>query len=145
MKKLQDEYLLIIVKNQSGIARGFFKEETALLINKTIEEKLQEKGVKITATYMCPHYPDGIIKEYSIECLCRKPQTGLIEKAVKTYNINLFQSYVIGDKDSDLLLAKNCHCKSILIKNENYVNKMPSNYIANNLLEAADYVLSNKK
>ena len=57
LKKLQDEYLLIIVTNQSGIARGFFKEETALLINKTIEEKLQEKGVKITATYMCHHYP----------------------------------------------------------------------------------------
>lgn len=141
LKKLQNEFLLIIVTNQSGIARGYFKEETALLINDTIEKILLKNNIKITHTFMCPHHPDGVIKKYAIQCSCRKPKIGMIERAVEMYNIDLSKSYVIGDKDSDILLAKNCNCKSILIKNKNYVNKESCDYIANNLLEAANYII----
>lgn len=144
LKKLQNEYLLIIVTNQSGVARGYFDELKVIEINKEIENQLQKEGINILETLYCPHHKDGIIKEFSIDCECRKPKTGLIEKAIKKYNINLSKSYVIGDKDSDIILGNNCKCKTILIKNNNYSNTINSNYIANNILDAANYILNSE-
>lgn len=137
LKNLQKDYLLIIITNQSGVARGYFNEDTVISINNEITKQLLKHGVTITDTYYCPHHEKGIIKKYSIKCNCRKPNTGLIEKAVKQYNIDLSKSYMIGDKDSDILLAKNCGCKSILIKNDNYINKETSDFIAKDILEAS--------
>ena len=143
LKKLQKDYLLIIITNQSGVARGYFDEEKVIEINNEINKQLLEHGVVITDIFYCPHHKDGIIDKYSIECSCRKPRTGLIDIAVKKYNIDLSKSYVIGDKDSDILLAKNAGCKSILIDNNNYVSIEEKNFVAKNILEASDYILNN--
>lgn len=144
LKKLQKEYLLIIVTNQSGVAKGYFNEKKVIEINKEIESQLYTNGVKILETLYCPHHKNGIIKEYSINCECRKPKTGLIEKVVKKYNIDLSNSYVIGDKDSDIQLGKNCKCKSILIRNNNYKNTIKPDFVSNNILEAANYIFNNE-
>ena len=133
LKLLQDKYLLIIITNQSGVARGYFTEDKVREINQYIENKLLEKGIKITDTLYCPHYKNGIIKKYSIDCECRKP------------NINLNESYVVGDKDSDILLGRNANCKSILIKNSNYHNNEKSDYIASDILDAAKFILKLKR
>ncbi len=145
LKLLQDKYLLIIITNQSGVARGYFTEDKVREINQYIENKLLEKGIKITDTLYCPHYKNGIIKKYSIDCECRKPKTKLIDIAQKKYNINLNESYVVGDKDSDILLGRNANCKSILIKNSNYHNNEKSDYIASDILDAAKFILKLKR
>lgn len=141
LKKLSDKYLLIIVTNQSGVARGYFTEEKVKEINKKIETDFFTNEILITETFYCPHYSKGIIPKYSINCNCRKPKTGLIEQAIKKYKIDISESYVIGDKDSDLLLALSLKCKSILIKNNNYENDVKPTFEANDLLDAANYVL----
>lgn len=144
LKKLQNDYILFIITNQSGIARGYFDEKTVTEINVEIENQLLKQGVKITETFYCPHHKEGKIKEYSFECECRKPKTGLIEQAKKKYSIDLSKSYIIGDKDCDIQLGTNANCKSILIKNNNYESTKKPNYIAKNLLEAANYILKNE-
>lgn len=142
LKLLQKEFLLIIITNQSGVARGYFDENKVKEINNYLENKLLSNGVKITETFYCPHYKNGTIKKYSIDCNCRKPKIGMIQKAIEKYNIDLSKSYVIGDKDSDIKLAKNCGCKSILIKNNNYENMEQADYIVDNILEIVPNILN---
>ncbi len=88
----QNKYLLIVISNQSGVAKGFFLENDLEEINNEIQRKLLKHQVQVDAFYYCPHLPGGIIKEYSVECNCRKPQPGLILKAAKDLNINVGQS-----------------------------------------------------
>lgn len=93
MKQYQKEgYLIIIVTNQSGIGRGYFTLEEFWNFHNHLLNELKKMGVNVTATYFCPHKPED-------NCPCRKPNTGLVEKAVKDYNIDLKESIVIGDRD----------------------------------------------
>lgn len=142
LKKLQQEYLLIIVTNQSGVARGYFNEIIVKKINNEIINQLAKKNIKITDVFYCPHYINGKIKKYSIKCDCRKPKTGMIKKAQTLYNIDLNNSYIIGDKDSDIELAENANCKSIFINNNNYQpNKIPD-FSVKSILEASEIILN---
>ena len=141
LKILQDNFLLIIVSNQSGVARGYFTEKEVNKVNEALLNMLEDQGVHISGVYYCPHYVNGVVEKYSINCNCRKPKTGLIDKACLDFSIDLNKSYVIGDKDSDIQLAKNAGCRSILIKNSNYLNKISPNYTAKDLYDAAKYIL----
>ena len=108
-------YLLIIVTNQSGIARGFFSEEEYLKLQKWMIDDLKQKGVTITACYYCPHHPDAIIPKYRCICGCRKPGTDLFYRAAREHNIDLDKSLVIGDKSRDLCICKETSAKGILL------------------------------
>ncbi len=147
LKKLQSEgYLLIIITNQSGVARGYFNEKNLKKINFFIEKKFLKEGIKISHTYYCPHYKNGIIKKYAIDCNCRKPKPGMINIAIKDFNINKFESFVIGDKESDMELAKNSCCGGVFIKTKNYDEPKDETFIkVNNILEAADFILKSKE
>lgn len=145
LKILQDTFLLIIVSNQSGVSRGYFTEKEVNKVNEALLNMLEKQSVHISGVYYCPHYENGVIEKYSINCTCRKPKTGLIDKACLDFAIDLNKSYVIGDKDSDIQLAKNVGCRSILIKNSNYLNKISPNYVAIDLYDAAKYILDLEK
>lgn len=132
---LQQQFLLIIITNQSGVARGYFNEDKVIEINEEIKKQLRDHNINITDIFYCPHHIAGKIKKYSIKCNCRKPNTGLINIAVEKYNIDLSKSYVIGDKDSDIQLGKNAGCKTILIKNNNYINNIKADYSVSNFVE----------
>ncbi len=108
-------YILIVVTNQSGIARGYYKEEDYFAIDKWMKADLLEKGVKITASYFCPHLPNGIIPKYSVECECRKPKLYLYEKATREYDIDLTKTLAIGDKPRDLAICNAYGCKGYLL------------------------------
>jgi D-glycero-D-manno-heptose 1,7-bisphosphate phosphatase len=96
-------YLLIVVTNQSGVARGYFRLEDANLFNSALSDKIQELGgPAIDGFFVCPHYPEGKVSEYSLTCDCRKPSTGLLTQAVSAFDIELAHSYLIGDKPSDI-------------------------------------------
>ncbi|WP_338955640.1 D-glycero-beta-D-manno-heptose 1,7-bisphosphate 7-phosphatase [Fusobacterium nucleatum] len=109
------EYILIVVSNQSGIARGYFTEEDLNIFNNNMNEILKKNGVEITEFYCCPHHPDGL-GEYKKVCECRKPNNKMIEDAIKKYNIDREKSYMIGDKTSDIGAGLKSNLKTILVK-----------------------------
>ena len=108
-------YILIVVSNQSGIARGYFTEEDLNIFNNNMNEILKKNGVEITEFYCCPHHPDGI-GEYKKVCECRKPNNKMIEDAIKKYNIAREKSYMIGDKTSDIGAGLKSNLKTVLVK-----------------------------
>ena len=109
------EYILIVVSNQSGIARGYFTEEDLNIFNNNMNEILKKNGVEITEFYCCPHHPNGI-GEYKKVCECRKPNNKMIEDAIKKYNIDREKSYMIGDKTSDIGAGIKSNLKTVLVK-----------------------------
>lgn len=108
-------YKLIIVTNQSGIARGYYTEEDVALLHKWLEEFLLEKGIHIDGIYYCPHHPDGIVDKYKRECDCRKPALGLYYRAIKDLNIDTGASFAVGDNLRDLEICKETNMKGILL------------------------------
>lgn len=102
-------YLLIVITNQGGIARGVFSEEDLKRLNEYMIDLLKLHGVKLSAIYYCPHHPDVS------HCECRKPGTLLFEKAIKDFDIDVKSSYMIGDSEVDIEAAKKMEIKGILI------------------------------
>lgn len=104
IKKMNDAgYLVIVVSNQSGVARGYFGVEDVEKVNERINELLGEYGAHIDAFYYCPHLADGMVKEYAIDCECRKPKPGLFKKAMNDYNLAPGLCYACGDKQRDIV------------------------------------------
>ncbi len=102
-------YKLIIITNQSGIGRGLYSIKDYKILKRQIDLSLQVAGIKIDAEYFCPHSPDD-------NCRCRKPSSFLIEKAAKRFNINLKESYFVGDKTSDIKAGKTAGLKTVLVR-----------------------------
>ncbi|MBN2614020.1 MAG: HAD-IIIA family hydrolase [Bacteroidales bacterium] len=111
------EYLAIVVTNQSVIARNLCTLEELDTIHKKLETELGNQHAKLDAIYFCPHHPDkGYAEEraeYKIDCDCRKPKPGLFFKAARQFNINLTESWMIGDSERDILAGKNAGCKTV--------------------------------
>ena len=123
IKKLNDMgYLVIVITNQPVIARGEVTVDELNTIHNKMETLLGEKGAYVDAIYYCPHHPhkgyEGEIKELKIDCDCRKPKPGLILQAAKDFNIDLKNSWMIGDSEIDVLAGKNAGCKTALVSKE---------------------------
>ena len=134
-------YLVIVITNQSGIARGFFNEERLAVIHKKLMSMLKSEGIEIDDIYYCPHHAEGIVESYKVDCDCRKPKPKMLLNAAKEHNIDLTKSLMIGDSAVDMLAGKNAGCTCILIRNagENAGN-IPiadADYVVKDLLEAA--------
>jgi D-glycero-D-manno-heptose 1,7-bisphosphate phosphatase len=110
-------YKVIVITNQAGVARGYYKETDIEILHKYIDKLLEKGGTYINAYYYCPHHPDGTVKEYSYQCNCRKPETGMIDQAIRDYDVDLGRSILIGDKEIDIKTGKNSGIgKSYLVK-----------------------------
>ena len=135
-------FLVVIVTNQSGIARGIFDEERLSLIHKKLAQMLEEEGIVLDGIYYCPHLKEGIVEQYKVECDCRKPSPGMLLDAARRYNIDLPQSLMIGDSEADMQAGKTAGCTCMLIKSDR-VNGAASaslsgiDYVVNDLLDAA--------
>jgi D,D-heptose 1,7-bisphosphate phosphatase len=138
-------FKLIVISNQSGIARGLITKEDVELINLKINDVLAADNVSIDAFYYCPHHPDFSSEE---ECSCRKPSPQLIFRASKEHNINLVKSYFIGDTISDIQCGLNAGLKTVLVKTGygkesisilQKENKIPT-FVAENLLDACSFI-----
>lgn len=121
LKNFQEKgYLLVIITNQSGIARGYYTEDDFNKLNTWMLKKFQENGIEIAEVYYCPHHPDAIIEKYRIECDCRKPKLGMFYKAIEDLNIDINRSIAIGDKIRDCAIAETTGCRGFLVgDNEN--------------------------
>ncbi len=123
-------YKIIVVTNQSGIARGYFSKDFVDKTHKIINARV---GNLIDAFYFCPHLPED-------DCACRKPKTGLINQAIADFHIKKEGSFVIGDKESDCMLGLNAGIESILVlsgEGKKYKSNTKASYVFKNLYEVA--------
>lgn len=150
LKQLQQAgYMLIIVTNQSGIARGYYTEDDFQKLNDWMVTQLKMQDVIIAQVYFCPHLPDAEVEEYRKDCNCRKPKLGMYQQAVSDYNIQLSKSYAIGDKIRDCAICEQTVCKGFLVgENEktDIIEKVKNGgydrvSYANNLAEAVKMIL----
>jgi D-glycero-D-manno-heptose 1,7-bisphosphate phosphatase len=108
-------YSIVIVTNQAGIARGIFTLEDYLSLTRWYLNDLKKNEVSILSVYFCPHHKNGVVKEYSHICNCRKPNPGMLFNAAREYNIDLSQSILIGDKISDAEAGVNAGLKKVYL------------------------------
>jgi len=133
-------FLVIIITNQQGIAKGVMTEQDLKDIHTKMIEELKKSGAKIDGIYYCPH-------DEKDNCNCRKPKIGLFLEAKKDFNIALNKSWLVGDSNSDILAGKKAGCRNILIKkkfNRSDIliyKKIRSIYIANNIVDAVNIIL----
>lgn len=95
-------FLLILVTNQSGVARGYFTEEAVSALHDHLAQLLAQQEVAFDGIYHCPHHPDGKVARYARHCACRKPQPGMLLQAIADLGIDPARSFIVGDKQSDL-------------------------------------------
>jgi len=108
---------VVVITNQSGIARGFISEGELHVIHRELMRQLARHGAFLDGIYYCPHHPTEGMDAYRVCCDCRKPNIGLARRAAAELNLDLGRSYVVGDKHSDMELAARIGAKGILIQN----------------------------
>lgn len=108
-------YLLIVVSNQSGVARGFFPAAALRPVEARLRTILDTAGLPLAGFYCCPHHPDGTVTRYAVRCECRKPAAGLIELAAREHQIDLARSWMIGDILHDIEAGRQAGCRTILL------------------------------
>jgi len=138
-------YKLIVVSNQSGIARGYFTEVRFFAVIKRVHELLLAEGITLDGFYYCPHHPEGTIPTYAIDCDCRKPLPGMLNKAADDYELDLAQCWMIGDILNDMEAGNGAGCSTVLIDNGNETEWLPGAYrkpefTCSNINEAAVYI-----
>ncbi len=142
-------FLAIVVSNQSGVARGYFPIELVYEVNQLMQKRLLEKGAVIDGIYFCPHHPLGTVKKYSMDCNCRKPKTGLVDKALEGFNMDMGNSFVVGDRCVDMEFARRLGVNCIMVETGyglgeiTYIlpgSSAQPDYIAGGLLDAARWI-----
>ncbi|MEI6305713.1 MAG: D-glycero-beta-D-manno-heptose 1,7-bisphosphate 7-phosphatase [Deltaproteobacteria bacterium] len=108
-------FLVLVVTNQSGVARGYYTEEDVELLHRHIDGELAKSGAHIDAWFYCPHHPEGK-GSYSLACKCRKPLPGMLIEAAHRFDIDLSASVMIGDKLVDIEAGSAAGCRSILVR-----------------------------
>ena len=99
-------YALVVVTNQAGIARGYYSEEQFLAYTRWVHEEFQARSILLEATYYCPHHAEAGVGQYQVECECRKPRPGMILRAAYELGLDLRESVLVGDMESDLAAAR---------------------------------------
>lgn len=117
-------YDLIVVTNQSGVARGYYKESDVQILHDYMGNELDKAGAPILRFYYCPHHEEGIIDKYAVNCDCRKPKPGMLLQAIKEYHINPSESFLIGDNVRDVEAAEVAGVKGYLFTGENLLEFM---------------------
>lgn len=129
------DYKIIIVTNQSGIGRGYYTESGLKKLHAHMRKELKKKGIRIDAIYYCPHHPDR-------SCLCRKPAPGMALAAVKDFDVSLNDSWMVGDRDVDILMGREANIKTIKLAGlvDKEAKVVPRHY-AKDLSEAIKIIL----
>ena len=116
IRKLNERSVpVVVVSNQSGLARGYFPASLLDEVHGIMKQKLAEEGAHIDGLYICPHHPEAKEKKYQKACNCRKPKIGLLLQAAKDLNLDLKRSFMVGDRWSDLKCGAAAGATSILI------------------------------
>jgi D-glycero-D-manno-heptose 1,7-bisphosphate phosphatase len=152
VKHLNDNgWLAIITTNQAGVARGYFTEEMVKIVHQRMTEGLERDGAKLDAIYYCAHHPSLGDPPYRLDCDCRKPKPGLISRAARDFDIDLSASWMVGDRYSDIELARNAGVKSAFVlsgygrgewEHQSVAWQLQPDLVAEDLLEAVDFIVA---
>jgi D-glycero-D-manno-heptose 1,7-bisphosphate phosphatase len=151
VKKLnQNGIAAVLVTNQSGAARGYYSEEHIRNLNARLLKLLSAQGAFLDGSYYCPHLADGEIATYRLNCLCRKPQPGMIDTAFAEHpDLDRALSFVVGDKATDVELARNCGARAVLVLTGygrdvikgSHQWQVKADFEAPSIVEAVDWIL----
>ncbi len=149
----QAGFLAVVITNQSGVGRGLIKEKALHKIHEKMKAAFNKEGAHLDGTYYCPHYKNSLLPEYKKDCACRKPLPGMAFKAAQELNIDLSQSYMIGDKVEDMQFSLNIKATPILVLTgfgkksllELEKMKIKPAYVAKTLLDAVNWILKNER
>ena len=141
-------YAVVVVTNQGGVARGLVSESFVEEARHVIERRLAAIGERLDGHYCCPHEPHAAVAAYRQECDCRKPRPGLVHRAARDLDLDLGRSFVIGDKWSDIGLARAAGARGVLVRTgygRGQEHRPPpglrADAVADNLMDAASWVL----
>jgi D-glycero-D-manno-heptose 1,7-bisphosphate phosphatase len=149
-----NDWLVVVITNQAGVARGYFSEDVILAVHDQLKSELAADGAKLDAIYYCAHHPTVGEPPYRLECDCRKPKPGLIHRAAKDFSIDLDQSWMVGDRYSDIALAHNAGLKSAFVlsgygRGEWELQREHWKYqpliVSANLLTVAEYIVGKSR
>lgn len=140
-------YRLIVISNQSGVARGYFPEEALEGVAERLGELFAETGVPLAGFHYCPHHPGGSVARYAVSCDCRKPAPGLILAAASEHNVDAGKSWFVGDLLDDVEAGRRAGCRTVLIDNghETEWQRSPArepHHVAADLAGAARFITS---
>jgi len=147
IKKLNEAgYKVVVITNQAGVARGLITEDMLQTIDKTLHKHILSGGAHLDGIYYCPHHAEHGHYPYKQDCECRKPHPGLIKKAARDLNLDLSQSYMVGDKATDIEAGKRAGTKTIMVlsgrgNNEKGRLTDPADHVADNLQAAVTWLL----
>jgi D-glycero-D-manno-heptose 1,7-bisphosphate phosphatase len=143
-------FLVVVITNQSGVARGFFTEAFVEETHRHLSARLAAGGARIDAYYYCPHHPDGTVAAYRRPCDCRKPASGLVDRAVRDLDLDPARSFVVGDKWLDVGLARAAGTRGVLVRTGTGAAEearprpgVSADVIVDNLAGAASWILLN--
>lgn len=132
-------FLCVVVTNQSGVARGSLPIGELLEMNRRLMDE-----IGVDAVYFCPHYEKGKVAEYSIKCDCRKPLTGMIDRARRDFDIDMASSYMVGDRASDIMLGEAVGVKTVLLESGYGTARLEAevrpDHVMRDLAEFAKYI-----
>lgn len=144
-------FKVIVVSNQSGVARELFSEGMVKEIDHRIEQELLRDRAHVDGIYFCPHHPEFGVLSYRKNCNCRKPKPGLLLRAAKDHEVDLSRSYMVGDEARDIEAGARVGCKTVLVLT-GQKKEMPKHdwnakpdYIAKNLYDAARWICTGVK
>jgi D-glycero-D-manno-heptose 1,7-bisphosphate phosphatase len=144
-------FVIVVVTNQSAIARGVLTEAGLAAIHDRLDEMLQAGGASVAAYYYCPHHPDGPVAAYATKCDCRKPACGLVDRAVRDLDLDPARSFVVGDKWVDVGLARGVGAISVMVRTGYGAAEeatpptgLQADAIVDNLAAAASWILQNE-
>jgi len=139
---------VVLVSNQSGVARGFFTEAVVDAVHQRMADLLNEGGARIDAYYYCPHHPDGKVPRYALPCDCRKPGRGLVDRAVQELGIDPAKSFVVGDRWLDVALGRAVGAQSVLVRTGYGASEedrrpadLAADAVVDNLIAATSWIL----
>lgn len=131
-------FLLVVVSNQSGVARGFFPESAIAPVERRLRQLLAEHEVTLDGFHYCPHHPEGSVLAYAVSCECRKPAPGMLVESARTLGIDLTRSWMIGDIPDDVEAGRRAGCRTALIaRNSADIPSPTPDVLAADLAEAA--------
>ena len=150
LKAFKDQgYRLVVVTNQAGVARGYYTEDDVKELHRYMNELLAGQGAEIDAFYYCPHHPEHGIGKYKVRCHCRKPETGMFERAEQDFEVDKASSWMIGDKLIDIEAGRNYGVRTVLVgtgygagvhDEQKKKGDFPYDLYADDLLEAYDEI-----
>ena len=140
-------FLVVIVTNQAGVARGYFDEALVREAHALIDRRVREGGARIDAYYYCPHHPDAAVEAYRAACDCRKPRPGMIFRAAREHGIDLARSFVVGDRWLDVRMGQAAGARTVLVRTgygleeEAQPDGTAADIVADNLMDASAWIL----